>query len=85
MRDSIKPIMGVGRTSAQISDPLITFEESGVTFDDSRYTFGGVYGFTDSIKPRLVNAYDFGTSSSGSSTTSDGGMSMGLLLALTYP
>ena len=46
--------MGVQKTNAAVSDPGITFNESGVSFDDSRYSFGGVYGYDVVPIPTVV-------------------------------
>ena len=51
------PSMVIAQTDAKLADQKITFDQAGVSFDDSRYQFGGVYNFGQDVVPILADAY----------------------------
>jgi hypothetical protein len=89
---SIRPSSFAKPTLAQLNSVSITYNEAGVSYDDSRYAYGGIYGQQDvfpsfvlstSIRPRIVFAGDFqGTAILPPVTNS--GMLIGML-GMTYP
>lgn len=65
-----KPISFALPTEAQLSNPGITYNEAGVSYNDSRYVYGGLYGAQNVFplislvyleKPRIVNFGDIYT------------------------
>lgn len=67
---SIKPRVFAKPTLAQLNSVSITYNESGVSYNDSRYAYGGIYGEQDvfpsftlstSIKPRIAGYADIYT------------------------
>lgn len=49
---NLKPILAGGTTQALVNDQNITYNQIGVSYNDSRYTYGGLYGFTD-VRPLI--------------------------------
>lgn len=49
--------IGVGRSQGSVSDLGITYNEAGVVYNDSRYTYGGFYGVSD-VVPIVAQAYN---------------------------
>ncbi len=79
------------RTQALLSDQGITYNQSGVSYNDLRYLYAGIYGFTDVTPllsrvmnpiPMIVSAEDI--YSAPLPPQQNAGMLMGIL-GLTYP
>jgi hypothetical protein len=52
-----KPFAKATKTSAQLSDPGISYNEAGITYNQAGLTYGGLYGEQDVIMTiqRVVN------------------------------
>jgi hypothetical protein len=54
MRDTIKPIMKVGRTKVQIANQGYTYNEAGFTYNQAGWQYGGLY--EHDIVPMITRA-----------------------------
>ena len=88
------PNMIVGQSDASLSEQNITYNQSGISYNEGTVMYGGLAGQTDKPpimqlfthqKPNIIFSDFSGTTSSGGTVILYAGMSMGLLLALTYP
>ncbi|SRR5258708_5492558 len=86
----IIPIATASKTQAQLNDPGITYNQGGVSYNDSRYTYGGVYNQSD-VEPAVFTVSNVNPSITGYSdiytaaVVLPGLVPMGLLHDLTYP
>ena len=61
MRDSIKPVIRIGRTNVTISNQGYTYNESGFTYNQIGWQYGGKFGqditpivsLSKSVKPKM--------------------------------
>ncbi len=89
----IKPTFVIQRTNAQNYNPGITFDEAGVSFDDSRFAFGGKYesdivpmiDMAQSVRPAIAGYFDiYTTVGTAPLPPANSGMLIGIL-SMTYP
>lgn len=91
--DLESPNMLVGQSEASLSEQNITYNHSGISYNEGTVMYGGLAGQTDAPpimqlftqqKPNIIFS-DFSGTTTGGTVILYAGMSMGLLLALTYP
>jgi hypothetical protein len=89
----IQPLLAGTETLAHLLNQAITYNEVNVSYNDLRYSYGGVYGFTDVVpiiarvynpKPRITHFADIYNAGSVTPPSSNSGMLIGML-GMTYP
>lgn len=77
------PSLTIGNSQAFIENQGLTYNQPGVTYDNSGDVYGGMYGFSDGETiPNIVGAIDIYIAVL--SPTQNSGMLIGIL-GLTYP
>ena len=82
----------VQKTKKDISSQLFTYNESGKSYNELGMMYGGIYGFdiapilnmVKAFYPSITLGMDFNSQAPISPPSGMSGMSIGLLLALTY-
>lgn len=78
----ISPVFSGGTTNSLISNQEITYNEVGISYNEDGYVYGGLYGSSDGLQPVMTIGY--GQDSAEVTPVFRSGLSMGLLLAITY-